>query len=489
MSAAATTPSARELLRDRCYINGRWVNADDGRIDTIRNPANGEVLGTVPHAGRAETRRAIDAARNAFPAWSARSGKERSAVLRRFYDLVVAHREDLATLITLEEGKPIAEARSEIDYAAGFIEWNAEEAKRVYGDTISAPTRDRRIVVLKVPVGVCAAITPWNFPAAMIARKVGPALATGCTMVLKPAPQTPFTALALCELAERAGLPAGVLSCVTGDAVEIGGELTTNPTIRKLSFTGSTAVGKLLMQQCAGSVKRLSLELGGNAPFIVFADADLDAALAGAVNAKFRNTGQACISANRIYVQNSVYDAFAEKFAHAVAQLKVGNGFDADVAIGPLINEAALHKVELHVVDAISKGARALTGGRSHALGLCYYEPTVLADVTSEMLCTTEETFGPIAPLYRFDTEAEVVALANDTPYGLAAYFYSRDVQRSWRVAEALEYGMIGINEGLISTEVAPFGGVKESGLGREGSLYGIDEYLETKYLCLGGNA
>ncbi len=476
-----------KLLRQQCYVDGAWVNADSGETLDVDNPATGALLGTVPKMGTAETRRAIEAAERALPAWRGKTGKERAAILRKWYELMLANHEDLAVLMTAEQGKPLVESRAEIVYAAGFIEWFGEEAKRVYGDTIPAHGADKRIVVLKQPIGVCAAITPWNFPAAMITRKAGAALAAGCTMVLKPASQTPFSALALCELAERAGVPKGVFSCVTGSAGAIGGEMTSNPIVRKLSFTGSTEVGKLLMAQCASTVKKTSMELGGNAPFIVFDDADVDAAVRGAIASKYRNAGQTCVCANRLLVQDGVYDAFVARLADAVRALKVGNGMHEDTKIGPLIDMKAVQKVEQHVGDAVGKGAKVVVGGRRHELGGSFYAPTVLADATRDMLIFREETFGPVAPVFRFKTEAEAIAMANDTPFGLASYFYGRDIGRVWRVAEALEYGMVGINEGIISTEIAPFGGVKESGIGREGSKYGIDEYLSIKYLCMGG--
>jgi succinate-semialdehyde dehydrogenase / glutarate-semialdehyde dehydrogenase len=475
------------VFRQQAYIDGKWVEAESRKNFAVNDPADDSVLGHVPDCGAAETRRAIEAADRALPDWRARSGKERAAILRKWADLMMANQEDLAQLMTAEQGKPLSESRGEIAYAASFIEWFGEEAKRVYGDVIPGFTRDRRIVVLKQPIGVCAAITPWNFPAAMITRKAGPALAAGCTMVVKPAEQTPFSALALCELAERAGVPKGVYSCVTGDAQAIGGELTSNPTVRKLSFTGSTEIGKLLMAQCAGTVKKLSLELGGNAPFIVFDDADLDAAVKGAIVSKYRNAGQTCVCANRILVQDKVHDVFAEKLADAVKALKVGAGAEEGTVIGPLIDPAGLAKVEDHVADAVSKGARVMLGGKRHQRGGTFFEPTVLANVTTQMKIAREETFGPVAPLFRFSREEDAIQMANDTEYGLAAYFYGEDVKRIWRVAEALEFGIVGINEGIISTEVAPFGGVKESGFGREGSKYGIDEYLIVKYLCLGG--
>ncbi|MGN3961489.1 NAD-dependent succinate-semialdehyde dehydrogenase [Burkholderia gladioli] len=481
-TAALKDPS---LFRQQIYLAGEWRGAANGASFEVRNPANGELLGSVPLAGAAETRRAIEAANAAWPAWRRRTAKERAAILRKWYELMLAHADDLALILTTEQGKPLAEARGEILYAASFIEWFAEEGKRVYGDTIPTPAGDKRIVVTKEPVGVCAAITPWNFPAAMITRKVGPALAAGCPIVVKPAEATPFSALALAVLAERAGVPAGVFSVVTGDPKAIGGELTGNATVRKLSFTGSTPVGRLLMAQCAPTVKKVSLELGGNAPFIVFDDADLDAAVEGAIASKYRNSGQTCVCTNRFYVHDKVYDAFAAKLAAAVEKLKVGRGTEAGVMQGPLINEAAVLKVEAHIEDALAKGASIATGGKRHALGHGFFEPTVLTGVTPDMKVAKEETFGPLAPLLRFASDEEVIGFANDTEFGLAAYFYSRDIGRVWRVAEALEYGMVGINTGLISNEVAPFGGVKQSGLGREGSHYGIDDYVVIKYLCL----
>ncbi|HLJ62561.1 MAG TPA: NADP-dependent succinate-semialdehyde dehydrogenase, partial [Stellaceae bacterium] len=476
-----------KLFRRQAYIDGAWVDADDGTTITVDNPASGQALGTVPRMGAAETRRAILAAERALPDWRARTAKERALILRRWFDLMMAHQEDLARLMTAEQGKPLTESRGEIAYAASFIEWFAEEGKRIYGDVIPGHARDKRIIVLKQPVGVCAAITPWNFPAAMITRKAGPALAAGCTMVLKPASQTPFSALALCELAERAGLPKGVLSSVTGSATAIGAEMTSHPVVRKITFTGSTEIGKVLMAQSAGTVKKLSLELGGNAPFIVFDDADLDAAVKGAIASKYRNAGQTCVCANRLLVQAGIYDAFAAKLAEAVAAMRVGDGAEAGTVIGPLIDRKAVAKVEEHIADARALGARLVVGGHPHQLGGNFFEPTVLADVTTKMKVAREETFGPVAPLFRFETEAQAIAMANDTEFGLAAYFYGRDIGRVWRVAEALEYGIVGINEGIISTEVAPFGGVKESGVGREGSKYGIEDFLEIKYLCLGG--
>ncbi|HEY0352750.1 MAG TPA: NADP-dependent succinate-semialdehyde dehydrogenase [Enterovirga sp.] len=475
------------LFRQQAYLDGAWVDADGGATIDVDNPATGDVLGTVPKMGAAETRRAIEAAEAALPGWRAKTAKERAQILRRWFELMMANQEDLAALMTAEQGKPLAESRGEIAYAASFIEWFGEEGKRVYGDVIPGHGADKRIIVLKQPIGVCAAITPWNFPAAMITRKAGPALAAGCTIVLKPASQTPFSALALCELAERAGVPKGVFSCVTGSATEIGGEMTSNPKVRKLSFTGSTEIGKLLLEQCARTVKKTSMELGGNAPFIVFDDADLEAAVKGAIASKYRNAGQTCVCANRILVQDGIYDAFAKRLSEAASGMKVGNGFTEGAVIGPLIDAKAIKKVEEHVADALAKGAEIITGGKRHSLGGSFYEPTVLTGATRDMAIFREETFGPVAPLFRFKTEAEAIEMANDTEFGLAAYFYGRDIGRVWRVAEALEYGIVGVNEGIISTEVAPFGGVKESGLGREGSHYGIEDYLEIKYLCLGG--
>jgi succinate-semialdehyde dehydrogenase / glutarate-semialdehyde dehydrogenase len=477
----------QDLMRNQAFVGGRWCDADNGETIDVTNPATGETLCTVPKMGAAETRRAIDAAKNAWTEWRRKPAKERSVVLRRWYDLMVANVDDLGKLMTAEQGKPLAEAKGEVLYAASFIEWFAEEAKRVYGDTIPSPWTDRRLVVIKEPIGVCAAITPWNFPAAMITRKAGPALASGCTMVAKPAESTPLSALALAVLAERAGIPAGVFSVLTGKSREIGGEMSANPDVRKLTFTGSTEVGRILMKQSADTIKKLSLELGGNAPFIVFDDADLDAAVEGAIASKFRNAGQTCVCANRLYVQSGVYDAFADKLVEAVKQLKVGNGLEPGVLQGPLIDQKAVEKVEDHIQDAVSNGARVLLGGKRHALGKSFFEPTVLADVTPKMKVAHEETFGPLAPLFRFDTEKDAVGLANETEFGLASYFFGRDVGRIWRVAEGLECGMVGINTGIISNEVAPFGGVKQSGLGREGSHYGIEEFLEIKYLCFGG--
>ena len=475
-----------ELLRTRAFIGGEWLNARDGATHPVTNPATHEVLGTVPVMGAAETRRAIEAAQAAFPAWAARTAKERAVLLRRWYELLMANQDDLATLMTAEQGKPLAESKGEIAYAASFIEWFAEEGKRLYGDVIPGHQPDKRILVLRQPVGVVAAITPWNFPLAMITRKAGPALAAGCTFICKPAGQTPYSALAAAVLAERAGLPAGVLNIVTGDARAIGAEMTSNPIVRKLTFTGSTEIGKQLMAQCAGTMKKISLELGGNAPFIVFADADLDAAVAGAIASKYRNTGQTCVCANRLLVQAPVYEEFTHKLVAAVAQLRVGDGLKGATDQGPLIDAKALAKVEEHLQDALAKGARVVQGGKRHALGGTFFEPTVLTGLTPKMLLAREETFGPIAPLFRFESEADGIRMANDTEFGLAAYFYTRDLARSWRVAEALEYGIVGLNTGLISTEVAPFGGMKESGTGREGSKYGILDYTELKYLCVG---
>ncbi len=476
-----------KLFREACYIDGQWVSSGTQGVIEVDNPASGAILGRVPRLGGEHTRLAIEAAHRAFPAWSQKTAKERAVVLRRWFDLMLEHQEDLARLMTLEQGKPLSESRGEVAYAAAFLEWFGEEAKRVYGDTIPGHQADKRIVVIKQPIGVVACITPWNFPLAMITRKAGPAIGAGCTVVLKPASQTPFSALALAELAEQAGVPKGVLNVITGSAQDIGGELTSNPMVRKLSFTGSTEIGRILMSQCAGTVKKLSLELGGNAPFLVFEDAHLDAAVAGAIASKYRNTGQTCVCTNRLLVQDSVYDAFAAKLAVAVRELNPRRGLEPGSTQGPLIDDAAVQKVESHVSDAIAKGAKVLVGGHRHALGGRFYEPTILTEVTTGMAIAHEETFGPVAPLFRFRTEAEAIALANDTEFGLAAYFYGRDIARIWRVAEALEYGIVGINSGLISTEVAPFGGVKQSGIGREGSKYGIDEYLEIKYMCFGG--
>lgn len=475
------------LFRQLCLINGHWVAAAGGATIPVTNPATNAVLGTVPKLGAAETRQAIAAANAAYPAWRAKTAKERSKILRRWYELMLEHREDLAIILTAEQGKPLAEARGEIDYAAAYFEWFAEEAKRIYGDVIPQSQPDKRIVVLKEPIGVCAAITPWNFPAAMITRKAGAALAAGCPMVVKPASATPYSALALAELANRAGVPAGVFNVVTGSAGAIGGEMTANPIVRKLTFTGSTEIGKELMAQSAATMKKLSMELGGNAPFIVFDDADVDAAVAGAIASKYRNTGQTCVCTNRFLVQDGIYDTFAAKLAMAVSALRVGDGLQGVTEQGPLIDQASVAKVEEHIADAVAKGAKILCGGTRHALGGNFFTPTILTEVTAAMAVAREETFGPVAPLFRFKSEEEAIALANDTEFGLAAYFYSRDNARIWRVAEAIEAGMVGINTGLISNETAPFGGVKQSGNGREGSKYGLDDFLEIKYLCIGG--
>jgi succinate-semialdehyde dehydrogenase/glutarate-semialdehyde dehydrogenase len=476
-----------DLLRQQAFIGGRWCDADNGATFDVTNPATGETLGTVPKMGAAETRRAIEAAKKAWAGWRRKPAKDRSALLRRWNDLIVENVDDLGKLMTAEQGKPLAEAKGEVLYAASFIEWFAEEAKRVYGDTIPSPVNNWRLVVIKEPIGVCAAITPWNFPAAMITRKAGPALACGCTMVAKPAESTPLSALALAVLAERAGIPAGVFNVLTGDPRNIGGEMTSNPDVRKVTFTGSTEVGRILMKQSADTIKKVSLELGGNAPFIVFDDADLDAAVEGAIVSKYRNAGQTCVCANRLIIQSGVYDAFAEKLVAAVKELKVGNGLEPGVLQGPLIDQSAVEKIEDYIQDAVSKGARVLLGGKRHALGQTFFEPTVLADVTPKMKVAREEIFGPVAPLFRFERDEDAIHLANDTEFGLASYFYSRDVGKIWRSAEGLESGIVGINTGLISNEVAPFGGVKQSGLGREGSYYGIEEFIEVKYLCFGG--
>ncbi|MDB5315377.1 MAG: succinate semialdehyde dehydrogenase [Rhodospirillales bacterium] len=476
-----------ELFRQANYVDGAWIQADSGKTIEVRNPANGELVGVVPALGTAETRRAIEAAHAAFAGWRAMLAKDRGAILRKLFDLMIANTDDLAAIMTAEQGKPLAESKGEIAYAASFIEWFAEEGKRVYGETIPQNMKGRRIIVTKEPVGVFAAITPWNFPAAMITRKTGPGWAAGCTGVIRPASQTPFSALAIAVLAERAGMPKGVCNVITGPSGEVGKELTSNPLVRKLTFTGSTDVGRILLAQCATTIKKTSMELGGNAPFIVFDDADLDEAVKGAMASKYRNTGQTCVCANRILVQDGVYDAFAAKLKTAVEALKVGNGMEPGVTQGPLINGDAVKKVEEHIADAVKRGAHIVTGGKRHGNGGNFFEPTILSDVPHDAQIFTEETFGPVAPLFRFTDEAEAIRLANDTPFGLAAYFYARDIGRIFRVAEAIESGMIGINEGIISTEVAPFGGVKESGLGREGSLYGIEEYLEVKYLALGG--
>lgn len=476
----------KSLLKTLCFINGEWVGADAPQID-VTDPATGEKIASVPSLGTQETREAIEGASRAQEEWAARPAKERSVILRRWFELMMENQDDLAAILTAEQGKPLAEAKSEIAYAASFIEFYAEEAKRIYGSIVPAPTNDRRIVVLKQPVGVCAAITPWNFPAAMITRKAGPALAAGCTMVVKPATATPLSAFALAELGQRAGLPSGILSVITGKAGAIGGEMTANPLVRKLTFTGSTEIGKELMSQSAATMKKVSLELGGNAPFIVFDDADIDAAVEGAVASKYRNTGQTCICTNRFLVQSAVHDEFVEKLARKVAALKVGSGFEVGVAQGPLIDMAAVEKVEEHIADALAGGARLHTGGKRHAKGGTFFEPTVISGMKPGMKVTREETFAPLAPVFRFETDEEAVALANDTPFGLASYFYSRDIGRVWRIAEALEYGLVGVNAGLISTEVAPFGGYKESGLGREGGPWGIEEFLEVKYVAMAG--
>lgn len=476
-----------KLFHQQAYLNGQWIDAHPKTVVEVTNPVDNSVLGTVPKMGQAETRAAIEAAQAAWAGWRSKLAKERSAILRQWFNLIMENQHDLAVLMTAEQGKPLAEAQGEVAYGASFIEWFAEEAKRVYGDVIPEAQPGRRIVVIKQPIGVVAAITPWNFPIAMITRKVAPALAVGCPVVIKPSITTPFSALALAELAEQAGFPKGVFNVVTGDAKDIGAELTANPLVRKLSFTGSTVIGQQLMTQCAATIKKVSLELGGNAPFIVFDDADIEAAVAGALASKYRNTGQTCVCANRLLIQDGIYDEFAAQLAKAVSQLKIGDGLKGETQQGPLINLAAVEKVESHINDAVAQGAQVICGGKRHSLGGTFFEPTILTNVTPTMRVAHEETFGPVAPLFRFHTEAEAIALANDTPFGLAAYFYSHDLGRAWRVAEALEYGMVGVNEGVISTEVAPFGGIKESGLGREGSKYGIEDYLEIKYICMGG--
>ncbi len=476
------------LFRQQAYINGNWIDADDGKTFEITNPATNEVIGTVPDLGTEETKRAIEAANEAWPAWKAKTAAERSIILENWFNLIMKNQQDLATIMTMEQGKSIAESAGEVGYGASFVKWFAEECKRVYGNTIPSKNNDQRIVVTKEPVGVCAAITPWNFPNAMITRKAAPAFGAGCPMVVKPAEATPFSALALAVLAERAGFPAGIFNVVTAShGKTVGEEMTSNPIVRKVTFTGSTAVGKILMKQCSGTLKKMSLELGGNAPFIVFEDADLDAAVEGLMVSKYRNSGQTCVCTNRTIVHESIYQEFANKLAVKIKELKVGDGFAEGVNQGPLINMAAVEKVEDHISDAVKKGATVLVGGKRHALGKTFFEPTLLTNVTTDMKITYEETFGPIAPLFSFKTEEEAIQLANDTEFGLAAYFFSRDIGRSWRVSEALEYGMVGVNSGLISTEVAPFGGIKESGLGREGSKFGLDEYLETKYICMAG--
>ena len=476
-----------KLFKNQCYINGEWINSISGEVISVNNPATLKEIGTVPKCGKEETKLAIEAANNAWPKWRSISARERSNILRKWFDLIIQNKEELAKIMTIEQGKPINESRGEIVYGASFIEWFSEEAKRVYGDTIPDPLTDRRILVLKQPVGVVASITPWNFPNAMITRKCAPALAVGCPVVIKPASQTPFSALALAQLAEEAGFPKGTLNVITGKASEIGDELATNPIVRKLSFTGSTEIGKQLLQKCAGTVKKVSMELGGHAPFIVFDDANIDDAVTGAMQSKFRNTGQTCVCANRVYVQEKVYDEFCKKFVEAVSKMKVGDGLDEEVSSGPLIDENSLNKVEEHVLDAISTGAKVAIGGAKHALGMNFYQPTILTNVTPKAKITFEETFGPVAPVYKFKDEEEVIQLANNSPYGLASYFYSRDIGRIWRVAEALEYGMVGVNTGLTSKAEAPFGGVKESGLGREGSKYGIDDFIEIKYVNMCG--
>ena len=481
--------SDSKLFRQQCYVNGQWADADSGETIDVTNPVDNSVIGTIPKMGAAETRRAIEAAEVAQKEWRKLTGKERAAILRKWFDLMMEHQEDLAILMTTEQGKPLAESRGEIAYAAAFIEWFAEEGKRIYGDTIPGHTRDTRIIVMKEPIGVTAAITPWNFPAAMITRKAGPALASGCSMVVKPATSTPYSALAMAELAARAGVPAGVLSVVTGSSSEIGAEITSNPIVRKLTFTGSTEVGRQLMAESAQNIKKVSMELGGNAPFMVFDDADLDAAVEGAMASKYRNTGQTCVCANRILVQDGVYDAFTEKLAAAVRKLKVSDGLEDGAQQGPLIDMSAVEKIEEHIADAVSKGAKIIVGGERHELGGTFFQPTVLVDVTPDMKVTHEETFGPLAPIFRFGSDDEGIAMANDTEFGLAAYFYASDLRRVWKVSEGLESGIVGVNTGLISTEVAPFGGVKESGVGREGSKYGIEDYIEIKYVCLGGMA
>ena len=477
----------QSLFRQQCYIDGQWVDADSGETLEVNNPSSGSGIGTVPKMGAAETERAVDAAELAFQSWRHRTAKERAAILRKLADLMMENQEDLAALMTIEQGKPLAESRGEVVYAASFFEWFAEEGKRLYGDVIPTHLADRRIIVIKEPVGVCAAITPWNFPSAMITRKAGPALAAGCTIVIKPASSTPYSALALCELAERAGVPAGVMNVVTGASSQIGGELTSNEKVRKLTFTGSTKIGKVLMRQCADTVKKISLELGGNAPFMIFEDADIDAAVIGALQSKYRNSGQTCVCANRILVHDRVYDEFSEKLSNAVSKMKVGDGFGEGIELGPLIDMAAVEKVESHIMDAVGKGAMVAAGGSRHALGGTFFQPTVLTNVKVNMAVANEETFGPLAPLFRFHSDEEAIQMANDTEFGLAAYLYSRDIGRIWRVAEGIEYGIVGINTGIISTESAPFGGMKESGIGREGSKYGLDEYVEMKYLCMAG--
>ena len=475
------------LLQTRCLIDGQWLDADNGKTIAVTNPATGETIAHVPDMGAAETRRAIDAAEAARAAWQKKTAKQRAAILRRWFELITEHTDDLAVILSTEQGKPLAEARGEIAYGASYFEWYAEEAKRIYGDIIPTNNNSQRVLVMKQPIGVCAAITPWNFPNAMITRKAAPALAAGCTFVIRPASQTPLSALAIGELAQRAGVPAGVFNVLTGSSRAIGGELTGSDTVKKFSFTGSTEVGRLLLAQCAGTVKKVSMELGGNAPFIVFDDADLDAAVTGAIISKFRNAGQTCVCANRLYVQAGIHDRFVEKFTAALAELKVGNGLDTGVTFGPLIDESAIAKVQEHIADAVEKGGKLVAGGKPHALGGLFFEPTIVSHVTQQARVAREETFGPLAPIFRFETEEEVVRWANDTEFGLAAYFYTRDLGRSIRVAEALDYGMVAVNSGILSNEAAPFGGVKQSGLGREGSKYGIEDYVEVKYVLLGG--
>ncbi|MEQ8389675.1 MAG: NAD-dependent succinate-semialdehyde dehydrogenase [Thalassospira sp.] len=475
------------LFTQQAYVGGEWVDAPDGKTEQVTNPATGDVIGTVPVLGRDAVAHAIALAERAQKLWKKRTAKERSVILMKWYDLMMENQDDLGALMTAEQGKPLAEAKGEIAYASSFLQWFAEEGKRVYGDVIPTFAEGRRVMVLKEPVGVCAAITPWNFPTAMITRKAAPALAVGCAMVVKPAMETPFSALAMAVLAERAGLPKGLLSIVTGDAVEIGAEMTQNPTVRKLTFTGSTPVGRLLMRQCADTVKKISLELGGNAPFIVCEDADIDAAVEGAIASKYRNAGQTCVCANRLFIHDKVYDEFAEKYAAKVSAMTVGDGFDEGVVIGPLINEKAVEKVEKQIADAVSKGGRILTGGKRHEKGNSFFQPTVIADANRDMIVFREETFGPMAPLIRFHSDDEVLEMANDSEFGLASYFYSRDISRIWKLAEGLESGLVGVNVGVMATEVAPFGGFKQSGVGREGSKYGIEDYLEVKYVCIGG--
>ncbi len=477
----------QSLFRQQCYINGEWIDADDGGTLNVTNPSSGSVIGTVPKLGATETARAIDAAEVAFQSWRKQTAKQRAVCLKKLAELMLENEDDLAKLMTIEQGKPLVESRGEVAYAASFFEWFAEEGRRVYGDVIPHHLPDRRIVVIKEPIGVCAAVTPWNFPSAMITRKAGPALATGCTIVIKPASSTPYSALALCELAERAGIPAGVLNVVTGSSGQIGGELTSNPKVRKLSFTGSTQIGKVLMRQCADTVKKVSMELGGNAPFIVFDDADIDAAVTGAIQSKYRNAGQTCVCANRIFAHEDIYDEFAEKLASAVREMKVGDGLEEGTEVGPLIDVAAVEKVEAHINDAVAKGAEVAVGGSRHERGGTFFQPTVIKHVKVNMDVSNEETFGPLAPIFNFSNEDEIIEMANATEFGLAAYLYSRDIGRVWRMSEALEYGIVGINTGIISTEVAPFGGMKESGFGREGSKYGIEDYVEVKYLCVAG--